>query len=83
VFYTFASEPDDPHRYDLGSVWMLMENVSLAAVPMGLGTQIFTYWNEAETEVDRRIDSPGFLDRINRMDRMCCLPAGSRTGNKP
>lgn len=58
MFYTFAPEPSDPHRYDLGSVWMLMENISLAAVAMGLATQIFTYWNEAESEVDRLLQIP-------------------------
>jgi len=58
VFYTFAPEPDDPHRYDLGSVWMMMENISLAAAAMGLGTQIFTYWNEAEIEVNRLMGVP-------------------------
>jgi nitroreductase len=58
LFYTFAPEPGDPHRYDLGSVWMMMENISLAAVPMGLATQIFTYWEEAETEVNRLLGVP-------------------------
>lgn len=58
MFYTFAPEPDDPHRYDLGSVWMMMENISLAAAAMGLGTQIFTYWDEAEREVNRFLGVP-------------------------
>ena len=58
MFYTFAPEPEDPHRYDLGSVWMMMENISLAAVPMGLGSQIFTYWDEAEGEVNRLLGVP-------------------------
>lgn len=58
VFYTFAPEPKDPHRYDLGSVWMMMENISLAAVPLNLGTQIFTYWDEAELEVNRLLGVP-------------------------
>jgi len=58
VFYTFAPEPDDPHRYDMGSVWMMMENISLASVAMGLGSQIFTYWDEAEVEVNRLLEVP-------------------------
>jgi nitroreductase len=58
MFYTFAPEPGDPHRYDLGSVWMMMENISLAAVPMGLATQIFTYWDTAEAEVNRLLAAP-------------------------
>jgi nitroreductase len=41
VFYTFAPEPEDPHRADMGSVWMQIENVCLAAVAEGLGTQLF------------------------------------------
>ena len=41
VFYTFAPEAEDPHRADMGSVWMQIENVCLAAVAEGLGTQLF------------------------------------------
>ncbi|MEW6671795.1 MAG: nitroreductase family protein [Thermodesulfobacteriota bacterium] len=68
VFYTFAPEPDDPHRYDLGSVWMMMENLSLAAVAMGLGTQIFTYWDEAEETVNRLLGVPETYRQVAGMN---------------
>jgi len=68
VFYTFAPEPGDPHRYDLGSVWMMMENISLAAVAMGLGTQIFTYWDAAEIEVNRLLGVPETYRQVAGMN---------------
>jgi len=68
VFYTFAPEPNDPHRYDLGSVWMMMENISLAAVPLGLATQIFTYWDAAELEVNRLLGVPAKYRQVGGMN---------------
>ena len=68
MFYSFAPEPGDPHRYDLGSVWMMMENISLAAVAMGLGTQIFTYWDAAELEVDRLLEVPETYRQVAGMN---------------
>lgn len=58
MFYTYAPEPEDEHRYDMGSVWLFVENICLAAVSEGLGTQIFAYWDEAEKEVDRLLGVP-------------------------
>ena len=58
MFYTFAPEPMDPHRYDLGSVWLNVENLCLAAVPEGLGTQIFALWDDGEEEVNRLLGVP-------------------------
>jgi len=58
MFYTYAPEPSDPHRYDLGSAWLLVENLCLAAVSEGLGTQIFAYWDDAEKEVDQLLGVP-------------------------
>ncbi len=52
MFYTYAPEPDDPHRYDMGSAWLFVENLCLAAVTEGLGTQLFAYWDDAEEEVN-------------------------------
>ena len=64
MFYTFAPEPKDPHRYDLGSVWLNVENLCLAAVPEGLGTQIFALWDDAEKEVNRLL---GVSDKFKQV----------------
>jgi len=58
MVYTFAPEARDPHRYDLGSAWLFAENLCLAAVSEGLGTQMFAYWDEYEREVDRLLGVP-------------------------
>ncbi|MBW2208974.1 MAG: nitroreductase family protein [Deltaproteobacteria bacterium] len=58
MFYTYAPEPSDPHRYDMGSAWLCVENLCLAAVPEGLGTQLFAYWDDAEEEVNRMLGVP-------------------------
>lgn len=58
MVYTFAPEERDPHRYDLGSAWLFAENVSLAAVPEGLGTQMFAFWDDFEKEVNRMLGVP-------------------------
>jgi nitroreductase len=58
VFYTYAPEPDDPHRYDMGSAWLFVENLCLAALTEGLGTQLFAYWDDAEEEVNRLLGVP-------------------------
>ncbi len=58
VFYTYAPEPSDPHRYDMGSVWLLIENLCLAAAEDGLGTQIVAFWDDAEKEVDQLLGIP-------------------------
>lgn len=58
MVYTFAPEERDPHRYDLGSAWLFAANLCLAALPEGLGTQMFAYWDEYEREVDRLLGVP-------------------------
>ena len=58
MVYTFAPVDKDPHRYDMGSAWLFVENLSLAAVPEGLGTQMFAYWDEFEEEVNRMLGVP-------------------------
>jgi nitroreductase len=58
AFYSYAPEPSDPHRYDMGSVWLLIENICLAAVTEGLGTQLVAYWDDAEKEVDQLLGVP-------------------------
>lgn len=58
MFYTYAPEPNDAHRYDMGSVWLLVENLCLAALPEGLGTQIFAYWDDAEKEANKLLGVP-------------------------
>ena len=60
MLYTFAPEERDPHRYDLGSAWLFAENFCLAAIPEGLGTQMFAYWDDFEKEVNRILcERPG------------------------
>ena len=58
MFYTYAPEPGDPHRSDMGSVWLLVENVCLAALPEGLGTQLFAYSGDAEEEINKLLGVP-------------------------
>lgn len=58
MFYTYAPEPTDPHRYDMGSVWLFVENLCLVAVSEGLGTQLFAYWDDAEEEVNQLLGVP-------------------------
>jgi nitroreductase len=58
MVYTFAPEEKDPHRYDLGSAWLFVENFCLAAIPEGLGTQMFAYWDNFEKEVNHILGVP-------------------------
>jgi nitroreductase len=58
MVYTFAPEEKDPHRYDLGSGWLFVENFCLAAIPEGLGTQLFAYWDDFEKEVNHILGVP-------------------------
>ena len=58
VFYTFAPEPNDPHRYDMGSCWLLVENICLSATAEGLGTMIFALWEEGEEQVNQLLRIP-------------------------
>ena len=58
IVYTFAPEEKDPHRYDLGSAWLFVENFCLAAIPEGLGTQMFAYWDDFEKEVNHILGVP-------------------------
>jgi nitroreductase len=58
MVYTFAPAEKDPHRYDMGSAWLFVENFCLAAVPEGLGTQMFAYWDDFEKEVNRMLGVP-------------------------
>ena len=58
IVYTFAPEEKDPHRYDLGSAWLFAENFCLAALPEGLGTQMFAYWDDFEKEVNHILGVP-------------------------
>ena len=58
VFYTYAPEPDDEHRYDMGSAWLFVENLCLTAVSEGLGTQLFAVWGDAEGELNELLGVP-------------------------
>ncbi len=44
---------------DLGTGWLAVENMSLAAVVEGLGSNIITYWDEAKKEVEKILGLPG------------------------
>ena len=68
MFYTYAPEPTDLHRYDFYSVWLLVENISLAAVPEGLGTQIFCYWDDWEKEVNRLLGVPDKFRQVTGLN---------------
>lgn len=58
MVYTYAPEPTDPHKSDLGSAWLFVENFCLAALPEGLGTQLFAYFDDAEEKVNRLLEVP-------------------------
>lgn len=58
VVYTFAPEDRDPHRYDMGSAWLFVENFCLAAVAEGLGSQLFGLWDDFEQQVNRLLGVP-------------------------
>ena len=45
-------------RYWERSVWMCLENMSLAAVEEGLGSGIVLYWNEGKKEAERVLGLP-------------------------
>lgn len=46
------------YRYDAGGGWLFLSHICLAAVAEGLGTRIFSYWDEAEKEVDILLKVP-------------------------
>jgi nitroreductase len=58
IFYTHAPEIKFQHRYNEASVWLCVENLCLAAVAEGLGTQIFAYWDEGEANVNKLLGVP-------------------------
>jgi nitroreductase len=43
---------------DFGTGWLAVENMSLAAVAEGLGSNIITYWDEGEKEVEKILGLP-------------------------
>jgi nitroreductase len=44
---------------DIGTGWLAVENMSLAAVAEGLGSNIITYWDEEKKEVEKIFGLPG------------------------
>ena len=44
---------------DFGTGWLVIENMSLAAVAEGLGSNIITYWGEEKKEVEKILGLPG------------------------
>ncbi len=65
MVYTYAPEPAQDHRFDLGSAWLFIGTVCLAAAAEGLGTQIFSYWGDAEKEVDRLLGVPEAFRQVS------------------
>ena len=65
MIYTFAPEPKDEHRYDMGSAWLFVGNLCLAAVPEGLGAQIFSYWGDAEQAVNQLLGVPNKYQQVS------------------
>ena len=44
---------------DSGTGWLAVENMCLAAVAEGLGSNIISYWDEAQKEVQKLLGLPG------------------------
>jgi nitroreductase len=44
---------------DFGTGWLAVENMSLAAVAEGLGSNIITYWEDGKKEVEKILALPG------------------------
>ena len=59
---------------DLGTGWLAVENMSLAAVVEGLGSNIITYWDEAEKKVKKLLGLPKDYDLV------CVLKFGVSRG---
>jgi nitroreductase len=58
MVYSYAPEEKDPHRYDMGSAWLFVENLCLAALEENLGTQIVAFWEDGEEEIDKMLGVP-------------------------
>jgi nitroreductase len=58
MVYSYAPEKRDPHRYDMGSAWLFVENLCLAALEENLGTQIVAFWEDGEKEIDDMLGVP-------------------------
>ena len=43
---------------DIGTGWLAVENMSLAAVAEGLGSNIISYWDEGKKEVEKILGLP-------------------------
>ncbi len=65
MVYTYGPEPEQDHRFDLGSAWLFIGTVCLEAAGQGLGTQIFSYWGDAEKEVDRLLCVPDIFRQVS------------------
>jgi nitroreductase len=58
MVYSYAPEKKDPHRYDMGSAWLFVGNLCLAALEENLGTQIVAFWEDGEEEIDNMLGVP-------------------------
>lgn len=58
MVYSYAPEKKDPHRYDMGSAWLFVGHLCLAALEENLGTQIVAFWEDGEEEVDNILGVP-------------------------
>ena len=62
---------------DFGTGWLAVGNMSLAAVAEGLGSNIITYWDEGEKEVEKILGLPEEYELI------CVLKFGVPKGEVP
>ena len=58
MVYSYAPEKNDPHRYDMGSAWLFVGQLCLAALEENLGTQIVAFWDDGEEEIDNLLGVP-------------------------
>jgi len=62
---------------DVGTGWLAVENMSLAAVAEGLGSNIISYWDEGKKEVEKILGLPGDYELT------CVLKFGVPGGEDP
>lgn len=62
---------------DIGTGWLAVGNMSLAAVAEGLGSNIITYWDEGKKEVEKLLGLPEDYELI------CVLKIGVPEGEVP
>jgi nitroreductase len=75
VFYELPENMS--HELVLGSVWMAVENMLLAATDEGLGSCVYTFLNRNEENELKRILN------VSQRDRIACIVQLGHTKIKP